>query len=75
MLRWYTPTKTFLLGKAITVTLCFVGGKWASQGADEIPQVFRKILVAHLVEVLPSLFIGHDHEAKHFFTGQSSLVV
>jgi hypothetical protein len=39
------------------------------------PRYGGKILVAHLVEVLPSLFIGHDHEAKHFFTGQSSLVV
>ena len=62
MLRWSTPTNTFLLGEAITVTRLFVGGKWASQVADEIPQEFRKILLAHLVEVITSLFIGHDHE-------------
>jgi hypothetical protein len=50
--------------------LCLVGGKWATQIADEIAQVFRKMLHTHLVEVIASLFVWHDNETKHFFDFQ-----
>ena len=40
MLRWNTATKVFLLGLLFAVMLCFVGGKWASQGANEIHKIF-----------------------------------
>lgn len=26
--------------------------------------------IAHLVEMIAPLFIGHDHQTQHFFTGQ-----
>jgi hypothetical protein len=58
-----------------TVTLCFIGSKRASQGADGIAQVFGEVLVTHLVKVVASLFVWHDDKAKHFFTGQSRRVL
>ena len=72
MLRWYTSTNTFLLGEAIAVTLCFIRRKRPAQLADQISQVFGKVLVAHLVEVIASLFVWHNYEAKHLFTCQGS---
>jgi len=35
-----------------------------------IAQMFGQVLIAHLVKVIVPLFIGHDHKAKHFFSGQ-----
>ena len=75
ILCWYAPTKLFLLGLFFAVMLCFIGGKWPTQIADEIAQVFRKVINAHLIEVIVSLFIGHDHQTQYFFTGQGSRVV
>ena len=57
------------------VTLCFIRGKRFSQVANKIAQVFRKILIAHLVEVIASLLIRHDDQTQHFFSSQSSCVV
>jgi hypothetical protein len=45
------------------------------QVAHQIAQVCGQILVAHLVEVRAPLFIGHDHKAQHFFSGQLSSVL
>ena len=68
-------TKLFLLGLCFPVMSCFVRGKWSSQVADEIPQVFRKVLRAHFIEVIAPLFIRHDHKAQHFFSGQLDSVL
>ena len=54
---------------------CFIGGKRTAQVANQIPQVLGKVLIAHLVEVRASLFIGHPHETKHFFSGQLDSVL
>jgi hypothetical protein len=75
ILRWYTPTKIFLLGLCFPVTLCFIRGKWSSQVADEIAQVFGEVLVTHLVKVIASLVIEHDDKTKHFFGVQLDRVL
>src|SRR5213080_474661 len=52
-------TKIFLLGLLFAVVLCFIRGKQPTQVADEIA----------------SLFIGHDHQMQHVFTGQGDGVL
>jgi hypothetical protein len=37
------PTKIFLLGLLFAVTFCFIEGKWATQIADQIAQVFGHV--------------------------------
>jgi hypothetical protein len=63
-------TKIFLSCLLVPVMRCFVSVERTAQVADEIAQVFRKVLIAHLVEVIAPLFIWHDNKAKHFFRGQ-----
>ena len=48
----------------------FVGGKWASQVANQIPSIFGQVLHAHLLKVRASLFVELHGETKYFFTGQ-----
>ena len=44
-----------MLGLLVPVMLCFIGSQWAAQVANEIAQVFGKVVIAHLVEVIASL--------------------
>lgn len=48
----------------------FIGGKWTTQVADQIAQIFGEMLIAHLIEVIAPLLIGHDHQTQHFFSSQ-----
>jgi hypothetical protein len=59
-----------LPGLRFPVMRCFIGGKRSTQIADEIPQVFGKMLVAHLIEVIAPLFIGLHDKTKDFFACQ-----
>ena len=67
MLRGHAATKIFLWYLLLPVVLCFMSGKWRTQVADQIPQVFGEVLVTHLVKVIASLVIKHDDKTKHFF--------
>jgi hypothetical protein len=65
MLSFHAATNIFLLGLFFPVMLCFIRGKRTAQ----VAQVFREMIHTHLVEVIPSLLIGHDYEPQHFFSG------
>jgi hypothetical protein len=43
ILRWYAPTKIFLLGLFFAVMLCFIRGKRPTEIAHQIPQVFGTV--------------------------------
>src|SRR5215472_14054133 len=75
ILRWYAATQLFWLCLLFPVMRCFVGSKRPAQVAHQIAQVFWKVLVAYLVEVITPLFIGRDHKTQHFFTGQRDSVL
>jgi len=70
MLRGHAATKIFLWYLLLPVVLCFMSGKWRTQVADQIPQVFGEVLASHLVKVIAPLSIWHHDETKHFFTCQ-----
>jgi len=60
MLCCHAATKIFLLGLLVPVVRCL---QW-SKRTNQIAQVFRKVLIAHLVKVVAPLLIRHHDEAK-----------
>jgi hypothetical protein len=66
MLRGHAATKIFLWYLLLPVVLCFMSGKWRTQVADQIPQVFGEVLASHLVKVIAPLFIWHHDDKLSF---------
>jgi hypothetical protein len=69
-LGWKAATKIFWLGLLIPVLRCFSGGKRTAKARPPDSLDIQEVLIAHLDEVIASLFIEHGHKAKHSFSGQ-----